>query len=660
MKDKVQIGGQMSLEYLPALFEFAPDAYYINDSHGRFIDGNRAAEELTGYKREELIGKSFLEANLLPEEELARAAESLARGNRGEATGPDEFILINRSGSQITVEIRTYPYVIHGENVILGIAHDITERKKMEQALRQSEERFRAVWEVATDAMVLSGPDGIVLSANPAYFLLYGYPAEEVIGHSFALIFPESQRARAEEKYRQTFDSLTVPLTFEAKVQRADGSTRVVEARVNFIERGGRRKAMLSIIRDITERKQAEQALQESKRRLEATVAELKLTQQQALQQERLAAVGQLAAGIAHDFNNLLTGIIGFAELLRTDTSLPEPARSDLDRIVKQGQRGAHLVRQILDFSRKSIRQPQTVNLVPFVKEATRFLERTIPEHINVVMKIEADELLVKADLGQLQQVLTNLALNARDALPTGGQVVLHLSRFSLLPSMPAPIPDLPPGEWAVISVQDTGIGIPPEVLPHIFEPFFTTRETGQGTGLGLSQVYGIVQQHEGHIYVTTQVGQGTTVDIYLPLQQTQAPPVDLQPVKICQGNNQTILLVEDEPGVLAVGQAMLERLGYRVLAARHGQEALELYPAHQSEIDLVLTDMVMPQMNGVNLFFALRAKNPGVKVVLMTGYPLLGEDAEALLAQGMVDWIQKPIMVASLAEVISRALQSA
>ncbi len=269
------------------------------------------------------------------------------------------------------------------------------------------------------------------------------------------------------------------------------------------------------------ETRQAEQALRESKSRLEATLTELKATQQQVLEQERLTAVGQLAAGIAHDFNNLLTGIIGFAELLQLDPAIPETARADLARIVKQGQRGAHLIRQILDFSRKSIRQPHPLDLVSFLKEAATSLEPTLPQNIHLLLAIDPHELPIKADPAQLQQLLTNLVLNARDALPNGGHLKLGLSRLTLEPGQPPPHPELPPGQWALLSVSDTGLGIPAEIQPRIFEPFFTTKEPGQGTGLGLAQVYGIVKQHDGYLDLTSQPGRGTTVTIYLPCSES-------------------------------------------------------------------------------------------------------------------------------------------
>jgi PAS domain S-box-containing protein len=286
-----------------------------------------------------------------------------------------------------------------------------------------------------------------------------------------------------------------------------------------YRDESGQVAGVIVVATDITERRRAERAFQDSHHRLAEALAQLRATQQQALQQERMAAVGQLAAGIAHDFNNLLTSIIGYAELLRLDPAMSEPAQADLARIVQQGQRGAHLIRQVLDFSRKSTYRPQPLDLVRFLTESARLVQKLIPEQIMLHLEIEPVELPVKGDFGQLQQMLTNLVNNAREAMPHGGELHLRLALLGLSVNEPPPYPELPPGSWAVLSVADTGRGISLGALPHIFEPFFTTKETGQGAGLGLAQVYGIVKQHGGYIDVSSRAGQGTTFTIYLPCQ---------------------------------------------------------------------------------------------------------------------------------------------
>jgi signal transduction histidine kinase len=386
-------------------------------------------------------------------------------------------------------------------------------------------------------------------------------------------------------------------------------------------------------------------------------VTEERQVQERVQQQERLAAVGQLAAGIAHDFNNLLTGIIGFADLLHNRADIPEDARSKLARILTQGERGAHLVRQILDFSRTSISQLLPLDLVPFLKEATKFLERTIPENIRIALQMDPGEYVVHADLPQLQQVLTNLAVNAWGAMPMGGTLTLHLSHYTRKLGERPPCLGMPSGEWVVLSMCDTGTGIPSHVLPRIFEPFFTTKEPGRGTGLGLAQVYGIIKQHKGYIRAESQEGQGTTMVMYLPaVEQTPQVTHHQVPGEVPHGHGETILLVEDEPVVLEVCTITLEHLGYRVLSAINGQQALEVYAQHQDDIALVMMDMVMPVMGGEELFEALRAFNPAVKAVITTGYPL-HEEGKQLLARGILAWLQKPFNQTQLAHTIHRVL---
>ncbi len=386
-------------------------------------------------------------------------------------------------------------------------------------------------------------------------------------------------------------------------------------------------------------------------------VTESRKIQEQIRDQERLAAVGQLAAGIAHDFNNLLTGIIGFAELLQMRMEIPEPGPHYLDQITKLGRQAANLIGQILDFSRKSVSQQLALDLVPFMKESIKFLERTIPENVRIVMEMTPGEFHIQADPTKIQQVITNLAVNARDAMPAGGELRVQLTDLALEPKDPPPCLDLPPGDWVVLSISDTGDGIPKNILPHIYEPFFTTKERGKGTGLGLAQVYGIIKQHRGYVDVKSRVGQGTTFTIYFPALLEIEPKTEAEiQLEIPRGHGETILLVEDEADVLAINQALLEELGYRLLISTNGKDALKSYLQYQDEVDLVLTDMVMPEMDGTALVEALKAHNPNVKVILITGYPFHDESGD-LISEGIVSWVQKPVDLADLARAIARVL---
>jgi signal transduction histidine kinase/CheY-like chemotaxis protein len=380
--------------------------------------------------------------------------------------------------------------------------------------------------------------------------------------------------------------------------------------------------------------------------------------QQRAQQQERLAAVGQLAAGIAHDFNNILTVIIGFAELARYYHDIDTRLQEIMDRIIKQGKQAGDLIRQIMDFGRQSVTEKYFVDLVPVVHEHISLLERIIPENIRIELDIKPGKYTLKADPTQIQQVLTNLAVNARDAMLDGGTLIFELYLVTFTPGERLPCPDLSPGEWIALAVSDTGSGIAPEIMPHLFEPFFTTKEINEGAGLGLAQVYGIVKQHGGDVEVNSRPGQGAAFTLYLPVS-TKPGAGRLQPVSrnVPAGNGELILLVEDDVVVLDVIQRLLLSLKYQVITAGNGQEGLAIYENHQADIALVLTDVTMPKMGGVALVQALRERNPDIKVVVMTGYRLEAE-TKGPLSQGFAARLQKPLTVQQVAQTVHQALK--
>lgn len=383
---------------------------------------------------------------------------------------------------------------------------------------------------------------------------------------------------------------------------------------------------------------------------------------QSSLQQhQRLAAVGQLAAGIAHDFNNIIAVILLYVQMLQRNATIGESDQKRLVVIRDQAHNASRLIRQILDFSRQSVIERQPVDLKALIQESVTLWERTLPETITYHLVMEVDgPAQILAEASSIQQALTNMALNARDAMPYGGELTLLLRSVAVRGDEVAPVTGLKAGVWYQLYVMDTGEGILSEHLPHIFDPFFTTKGVGKGTGLGLAQVYGIIQQHGGMVTAQSEVGEGTTICLFLPalLDPAQVTPEN-EPLDVVAEGTETILLVEDNTPAREATSALLEMMGYRVFAAVDGRAGLDLFRRHLDSIQLVLSDLVMPEMGGVELHRLIRNENPSVGLIIMTGYA--HEDENALLQdQGIVDWLQKPFTVKQLTDAVRRALDRA
>ncbi len=625
---------------------------------------NDAAIEMFGYSRQEVLGKNtkFLFVNEAEYQRIGRI-EFLDNANR--TTTETRF---KRKNGTIfdALLILTIIDVTAPQAGVISTIVDISARKQIEKTLQQTLDKVsiaKQEWEATVDALpdlvCLIDADGCVLRANRTVeqwglgevTTMHGRAIESLFSADWETFWKDTWNALSKKQsIKREIEDTTLNRTFSAQVKPIITETTWRTKLDNSYA--------AILIRDITEKIQAQKALLANKQHLEETLKQLQNAQEQLIQQERLAAVGQLAAGIAHDFNNILTGIIGFAELLKMRPDTPvEVRQKDLSSIVEQGHRAAGLIHQILDFGRKSIRQPRKFDLVQFLKDTMYFLRRTIPENIHMSLQTDIDQLVVVLDPSQIQQVLTNLVVNARDAMPDGGNLILRLWLTTIANNAPPHTPKLSAGKWITISVSDTGVGIPHKALSHIFEPFFTTKEVGQGSGLGLAQVYGIVKQYNGHIYVNSQPEQGSTFTLYLPLPKQHPLALHSEEENNAPlGQGQTILLVEDEKSVLEAARAMLQALNYRVISAANGQEALQIYQKQQQEISLVLSDIMMPDMDGVALLQALRAQNPHIKMVMMTGYPLYQESQE-ILNQDAVPWINKPMTFKKLAQVIAQTI---
>jgi signal transduction histidine kinase len=383
------------------------------------------------------------------------------------------------------------------------------------------------------------------------------------------------------------------------------------------------------------------------------------MAQQQLQRQERLAAIGQLAAGIAHDFNNIMSVVTVYVQLLEAMPELGERARERLRIIDRQALRATDMIRQILDFSRRSVIEPQTIDLLPLLVEQIKLLEWTLGENIEIALTHSAGPFMVHADGTRLAQVIMNLSINARDAMPEGGRLAFDLEYVVTTSRKNAPLPSMGVGEWVRLTVADTGVGMAPSILQHIFEPFYTTKEPGRGTGLGLPQVHGIIGQHGGYIDVASQKGAGTRITIYLPAVSLLAVDArDLRaPAELPQGRGETVLLVEDEPVLRESMADLLMLWNYKVVKAANGQQALDILSANQ-QVALVLTDVVMPVMGGIGLLKQMRQRKLTTPVVIVTGHPLRDE-LEGLRQLGLTAWLNKPPSTAQLAHTLAQVLHN-
>ena len=520
----------------------------------------------------------------------------------------------------------------------LALSRARDEQTRSQEQLRDSEARYRTLVDGVRDVIFALAPDGTVASLNPAFETMTGFHRDEWLSKPFEqLMHPDDLPlalellAGALRGESRTFNQF--------RIRTRKGDYRVAEFSATPQYRDGQLASIFGIGRDVTERLSLEQQLRQA---------------------QKMEAVGRLAGGVAHDFNNILTAITGYADLLLEDLGSDDPQRQDVAEIRKAADRAAGLTRQLLAFSRQQVMQAQVLDLNALVADTQSMLGRLLGEDVALATKLDPALGAVRADPGQLEQVLMNLAVNARDAMPNGGKLTIETANAELDESYTREHFPARPGPYVMLAVSDTGTGMSAEVQSHLFEPFFTTKEKGKGTGLGLATVYGIVKQSGGYVWVYTEPGHGTTFKIYLPrVDAAPAPRVSGVQASPVEDGTETVLLAEDETAVRAVARHTLQRHGYTVLEAPSAEAALDLAQRHSGPIHLLLTDVVMPGMSGRALALRLSELRPELRVIYMSGYPEEAITRHGVLERGFT-YVQKPFTPEGLARKVREVLDGA
>lgn len=734
---------------LKIYFENAPDGIYALDVKGNFLYGNRKAEEIIGYRRDELIGKNFLESNLLSKKDINKAVKLFQVSYEGKPTGPDELELINKKGRIVPVEINTSVVQYMGQKVVLGFVRDITERKRAEKALRESERKFHILFDSANDAIFIMKNYRFV-ECNHKTLDMFRCNKEDIIGRLPSDVSPEVQPDGnlSSEKGIEKMDMAMkgAPQFFEWRHTRKDGIPFDCEVSLNSIAIDGD-TYLQAIVRDVTERQHVQEEIAREREKLKVLsdsapfglalidregrftyinakftdlfgydlsdtpdgrtwfrkaypnteyrhevistwiedigntevgeriprvftvtckdgtqkivefisstlatndylmvcedITELKRLESRLRQSQKMEAVGTLAGGIAHDFNNILTSLMGYANLMQMKMDKTSPLRSYLDQIISASRKAADLTRSLLAFSRQSpaILSPLDINNT--IETTNQLLKRLMTEDIELRTSLMQGDAVIMADKPQIDQILFNLATNARDAMPQGGILIIETDIIIMGPEFINVHGFGEQGKYVLLSVSDTGEGMDEATREKIFDPFFTTKEIGKGTGLGLATVYGIVKQHNGYITVYSEPGHGTTFRIYFPTVQVKVNEERDTTTPITRGG-ETVLIAEDDEEVRCFMREALEEYGYKTVEAIDGEDAINKFRQHR-DVDLIIIDSVMPKKNGREVYDEIRKKDPHIKVLFTSGYT-----RDIVLNKGIEDhefnFIAKPL----------------
>jgi PAS domain S-box-containing protein len=624
------------VSFLQTLIDTIPNPLFYKDAKGEYLSVNRAFEEFYGKNREEIIGKTVYD--MAPKNIADKYYEKDQELFQCPGKQTYEWKVVNAAGELRDVIFNKASYRNQEGTVIglIGVISDITDRKQTEIDLRNSEEHFRLLIENISDIITVIDDTGIIRYESPSLERILGYKPEELVGkNGFELVHPDDLPVLA-DKFAQSFLTPGVSDSIQMRLRHKDGSLRIIEAIGMWIPDGRGQLSLVLNSHDITETMQAK----EEKDKMEA----------QLIQAQKMESVGRLAGGVAHDFNNKLAIILGYAELGLSKVNPSQPLHSDLEEIRMAACQSADLTRQLLAFARKQTISPEALDLNETVEGMLKMLRRLIGEDIDLAWLPDKSLWQVMMDPSQIDQILANLCVNARDAISGVGKMTIETGNRIFDKDYCTSHPGFVPGEYVLLIVSDNGCGMDKETQLHIFEPFFTTKEMGKGTGLGLATVYGIVKQNNGFIYAYSEPEQGTTFTINLPRHVGKAAQMQKEDsAEPAAHGHETILLVEDDPDILHMTTMMLDKQGYTVLAANTPGEAIRMAEVHNGHIHLVMTDVVMPDMNGRDLVRNLLSRYPNLRSLYMSGYT-----ADIIAHHGVLDpgvnFIQKPFSIKNLA----------
>ena len=638
---------------LASIIQSSHDAVIGKTRDQLITSWNPGAERLYGYSEQEMIGRHI--EMIIPPQDREKEKRLLGQAARGERIEQYQTHRIRKDGTVVTVVLTLSP-IADSTGAIVGVStvsRDVTEHQR-------AQARFTGLLEAAPDAMVCADADGRIAVVNAQAERLFGYGRDELIGQPVEMLVPDETR-QVHPGYRAGYVADPAPRPMGAGMQlagrRRDGTTFPAEISLSAIDTD-EGILITAAVRDATERLES----QAERERL-LTQAERDKLERQLHQSQRLESLGQLAGGVAHDFNNLLGVISNYAAFAAKQIARQAPAgqwqsiSDDIEQVEMAAGRAAALTHQLLAFARQEVIQPRALNLNDIVIGVEQLLLRTLGEHVELITDLACDLPLVLADSGQIEQVLVNLAVNARDAMPGGGKLTIQTTSAQVGEPAAAQA-GLSPGPYVMLKVSDTGCGIPRDVLDRVFEPFFSTKPKGEGTGLGLATVYGIITQAGGNVRIYSEPGIGTTLTGYLPVTSDETARGAPAPAAAQPGSGQIVLVVEDEPALREVTRRMLADNGYQVTAVCGGLEALAALTHQLNRIDVLLTDVIMPQMQGKELAAKVLALHPDTRVVFMSGYTQGLLSAQGVLEPG-IRLIEKPFSEATLLTKLHEVLSA-